>query len=192
MPVRHKQLERGFTLIELVIGIMVFAVAMSLFMALIVPQARHSVEPVVQIRASELAQSLMSEIASKAFDDNSLRSGGTERCNENGNNCTPSNMLGRDGTESRNVFNDVDDYNGMSEAGSNILNGFGSSITLNGSPLYEGFSVSVRVFYDDDMDGIDDAIANGAIYIGNTKLISITVTTPGGENMVFSSYRSNY
>ncbi|WP_340676979.1 type II secretion system protein [Paraglaciecola sp.] len=192
MPVSQRKISSGFTLIELVIGIMVFAIAISLFLSLIVPQARRSVDPMLQVRASELAQSLMSEIASKAFDENSSRHGGTSRCNENSNNCTVSRLLGEDLGESRNTYNDVDDYNGLNESGAIIQNSLGASISLDGSLLYEGFSAQVSVYYDDDMDGIDDAITGGPNNIGNTKLIRITVTTPTGENIIFSSYRSNY
>lgn len=193
MPANQTRFFSGFTLIELVIGIMVFAIAMSLFISLIVPQARQSVDPILQVRASELAQSLMSEIASKAFDENSQRTGSNARCNESGNPvCTQSSQLGNDLGENRNTYNDVDDYNGLNASGNNIQNGFGAAITLDGRVLYEGFTVNVRVFYDDDMDGIDDALASGATYIGNSKLIRLTITTPSGDDMVFSSYRSNY
>jgi hypothetical protein len=42
------------------------------------------------------------------------------------------------------------------------------------------------------MDGIDDAIAGGSTYIGNTKLIQITITTPSGDPIIFTGLRSNY
>lgn len=177
---------------ELVLGIVVFAIAMSLFLSLIVPQARQSADPILQVRASELAQSLMSEIVSKSFDENSSRGGGTGRCNEAPNpDCTASNALGPDG-ETRGTYNDVDDYDGLNQSGAAIQNSSGSTISLNGRNLYEGFLVNIIVFYDDDMDGLDDALSRGLAYIGNNKLIHVTVTTPTGEAIAFSSYRSNY
>jgi MSHA pilin protein MshD len=191
LVIKH-QTSRGFTLIELVIGIVVFAVAISLFLSLIVPQARRSVDPILQVRASELAQSLMSEIASKSFDENSSRSGGTNRCNQNSNDCTVSSLLGKDPGEDRNTYNDVDDYIGLNDDPNDIQNSFGETINLNGAALYAGFSVTVTVFYDNDMDGINDAIVGGSNFIGHTKLIRITVTTPTAEDIVFTSHRSNY
>ena len=191
MPANNNRFNDGFTLIELVIGIMVFAIALSLFMTLIVPQARQSVEPILQVRATELAQSLMSEIVSKSFDENSSRNGELTLCNEN--TCTPSSKLRPENGESRATYNDVDDYNGLGLApGENINNALGQAITLDGQLLYEGFTLRVTVYYDDDMNGIDDAIDTGAIYTGNTKFIRIIVTTPSGEHINFSSYRSNY
>jgi MSHA pilin protein MshD len=53
--------------------------------------------------------------------------------------------------------------------------------------------VAVVVVYDDNMDGIDDAISQSdATYIGNTKLITVTVTTPNSEEIRFSAFRSNF
>ncbi|MFT6209390.1 MAG: MSHA pilin protein MshD, partial [Colwellia sp.] len=78
----HVNKPRGFTLIELVVGIVVFSIALMLFTSLIVPQAVRSVDPIFQVRATELAQSLINEIVSKPFDENSNRTGGTARCNE--------------------------------------------------------------------------------------------------------------
>ena len=150
---------RGFTLIELVVGIVVFAIALTLFTSLIVPQAVRSVDPIFQVRAAELGQSLGQE----------------------------------EGTNNRPNFDDVDDYHGFTmpydsdgDGDSEFTNALGNEITLNGANLYAGFSVNVSVFYDANFDGINDAI------IGNAKLITVTVTTPNAEDIIFSSYRSNY
>ena len=78
---------RGFTLIELIIGIVVFTIIMLVIIGVIGPQSRLSIEPIWQIRASELAQSLLTEINAKSFDEQSDHSGGNTRCNE-GQSCT--------------------------------------------------------------------------------------------------------
>jgi MSHA pilin protein MshD len=173
----------GFTLIELVIGIIVFSIALVLFTSLIVPQAIRSVDPIFQVRAAELGQSLINEIASKSFDEKSDRTGGTNFCDAA---CIGSINLGIDGSETRASFDDVDDYNGLNESGGAIKNTFGESTTLTGSNLYEGFTLNVDVIYDANMDGLADTV------VGNSKLITVTVTTPNDEDIVFSTYRSNY
>lgn len=188
----HKQtLAKGFTLIELIIGIVVFAVALSLFASLIKPLATRSVEPILQVKAAELAQSLMNEIFAKSFDQQSNRSGGLVRCNELANPCTTSNNLGPD-NESRDSYNDVDDYHGLDQSSSAILDANANAIQFNGQSFYVGFRAQVRVYYDDNMDGINDAITGGSAYIGNTKLIQITITPPNGEPIIFTGLRSNY
>ncbi|MFT4993406.1 MAG: MSHA pilin protein MshD [Paraglaciecola sp.] len=182
-----QQLSRGFTLIELVMGIVVFSVALALFSSLLVPQAIKSAEPIYQVRATELAQSLMNEITGKPFDENSSRDGRLSRCNEAGEpTCTASTELGPEAGESRADYNDVDDYHGLSEADGDILNSMGEGITIASIGLYVGFQANVRVLYDDDVNGLDDGV------IGNQKLIIVSIVTPNGEVLVFSTYRHNY
>jgi MSHA pilin protein MshD len=206
----------GFTLIELVAGIIAFAIVIALITGLIVPQATRSIDPIFQVRATELAQSLMNEISSKAFDEESDdASGGLVRCGESSQSitdsvfgegavlptgisigdaepCTPPNELAADAGEvSRMDFDDVDDFNGLSGGfnGNNIENSLGLTLALNGQDLYEGFQVQVSVFYDSDLNGIVDDVDNPN---RNTKLITITVITPNNEVLQFSSYRTNF
>lgn len=179
------RLNVGFTLIELVIGMLVFAIAMTFFIGLIVPQTTHSIDPIFQVRATELAQSLINEISSKSFDEHSSRNA-SERCGDGtAPACTLPNALGPD-SESRSAYNDVDDFEGLDERDGNILSATGSTIGINGRNLYQGFRASVSVFYDADLDGSND----GAV--GAAKLITVRVTTPSSEEVVFSTYRYNY
>ena len=46
------KIQSGFTLIELIIGIVMFAIALSIITALIAPQAKQSAKPIVSLRAS--------------------------------------------------------------------------------------------------------------------------------------------
>jgi MSHA pilin protein MshD len=162
----------------------VFSIALTLFTSLIVPQAIRSVDPIFQVRASELGKSLMNEITSKSFDEQSDRSGGSTLCDTT--DCTDSDDLGPDGTESRTSFDDVDDYDGLNVSDGDIKNSLNETTVLNGSNLYQGFSLNVSVVYDAAMDGTADTV------VGNTKLITVTVTTPNNEDIIFSSFRSNY
>lgn len=187
MPVK---VARGFTLIELIIGITVFSIIMMVIVSLIAPQSRLSVEPIWQVRATELAQSLMSEINARAFDDSLANSNSGKRCNESVA-CTASGDLGPDPGETRIRYDDIDDYHGLNESGATILSAQGSPILYNGESLYTGFSVQVQVYYDDNEDGVNDDAASTGTVIGNVKRIVITVTTPGGDAITFSNYRWN-
>lgn len=200
-------LQRGFTLVELIIGIIVFAIAMSIVTVLVAPSASRSVDPMMQVRAAELAQSLLNEISAKSFDENSDRLNGQIRCNEdlsdppNGNaddsgigerNCTDDEALGPDGEE-RDEFDDVDDYDGLTEPDTDagideIRNSTGQDLVVNNRSLYHGFVAQVRVFYDGNFDGAPDewSIAQ------NTKLIQVTITTPTNQTYQFTTYRSNF
>jgi MSHA pilin protein MshD len=186
----HVKNQDGYTLIEQVIGIIVFSIALGLFTSLLVPQVVRSVEPVFQVRASELGQSLINEIVSKSYDEESDRVGGAVLCDDS--SCTAWENMGADpmdsGTESRINFDDVDDYNGfeMPNIHGVFNNALGEALTINGANLYESFTVNVSVFYDTDFDGINDEA------IGSAKLITITITTPNDESIIFSTYVSNY
>ncbi|BDR12330.1 prepilin-type N-terminal cleavage/methylation domain-containing protein [Vibrio sp. STUT-A11] len=109
---------RGMTLIEMIIAIVLMGIAMVAFTSFLIPQVRDSANPHYQTRASALAQSFMSQILARGFDEHSDFDGGTVRCRENGVSCTEVNKLGadtkRDGSLETNPsdFNDVDDYMG--------------------------------------------------------------------------------
>ncbi|WP_219598248.1 type IV pilus modification PilV family protein, partial [Aeromonas salmonicida] len=74
--------ERGFTLIELIVGIVLLAVALTGILGLLINQAPQAVDPVQQVRAAQLAQRLSGEILQKSFDENSDHNGGRYRCGE--------------------------------------------------------------------------------------------------------------
>lgn len=177
----------GFTLLEMVMGIVAFSVVMTIIIGVLAPQATRSADPIFQVRATELAQSLFNEISAKSFDENSDRTGGNIRCGDDGAaTCTLPANLGPDSpgglTEGREDFNDIDDYNGLT----GVANSFGNAILVDGEDLYAGYAVAIAVFYDANFDGIDDNA------IGRQKLIQVTVTMPNTESLLFTTYRSNF
>lgn len=188
---------RGFTLIELIAGIVVFGVALTIVTSLVATQSRQSIDPIWQVRAVELGQSLMNEINAKAFDENSDPLGGLQRCNE-AIACSTSSELGSDAGELRANYDDIDDYNGLDATGGAIVNSLGESLNTTDGNFYEGFRAQVIVFYDDNLDGVndDDLDQNGALdsgnLVGNRKLIQIAIQTPGGDVIPLSFAKANY
>ncbi|MGL5564240.1 MAG: type IV pilus modification PilV family protein, partial [Plesiomonas sp.] len=77
-----RSLKRGFTLIELIVGIVLLAVALTGILGLLINQAPQAVDPVQQVRAAQLAQRLSGEILQKSFDEHSDHNGGRYRCGE--------------------------------------------------------------------------------------------------------------
>lgn len=179
-----QRVNKGFTLIEMVIGIVVFSIAFALITSLLLPSSEHSARQVQQIRAAELGQSMFNEILSKAFDDNSDMVGGLQRCGEVGFTACSTN-LGRDGAETRANFNDVDDY----QLRSTEMDDFNPVQDSLGNPLdlYQGFTVAVAVCNVSDFNGNCSNTATDF-----AKLIRITVTTPLGNSVVFASYKANF
>ena len=181
---RHK----GFTLIETIVGMVVLAISFSVLTTLIHPVAQQSAAQLHQVKAAELAQSVLNEIQNKAFDDNSDMAGGRDRCGEGTINCTTG--TGPEGAETRAVYNDVDDYNGL-EFGDlygkgDIENSQGQAIAL-----YLGYSMRISVRNDANYDGSFPTTPLPKA-ISTAKLITITITTPTDFSMSFSTYRANF
>ena len=205
MPV-IKALNRqsGFNLVEMVIGIVTFAIALTVITAVVAPQINRSVDPIYQVRATELAQSMFNEILAKYYDQKSDANGGRIRCDEDLNgdgddqdssegerSC--SEVLGPETGETRALFNDIDDYNGYEETAT-LLNSMGQDLVLdNGEHIYANYKVAVAVTYDDDQDGVanEDELPAHPL-TGNIKRILVTITMPNGEEVSFSSYKHNY
>ncbi|MBQ4832658.1 type II secretion system protein [Pseudoalteromonas sp. MMG010] len=173
---------QGFTLIELIIGIVMFSVSLTVIVTLIAPQAQQSAAPLIQLRASELGQSLINEIQSKSFDENSERASPFRRCGETSlgaQPCTHADEFGPDNSETRANYNDVDDY--IALTGQPITNSLGESLAQ-----YKAFSVVVSVQYDSDFN---QATVNDGIQF---KRITIEVTSPQSQVFGFTAYKGNY
>lgn len=191
------QSQSGFTLIELIVGIVVFSVALVMLVSVIMPQTRKGIDPIWQVRAVTLGQSLLNEVSSKAFDENSITNRGRQACNA-GTACSDSSSLGPDLGESRNNFDDIDDFHGLVVNGSEIANASQTTLSAATATLFQGFQAQIVVFYDANYDGIndddidqDDSVDTGTL-VGNQKRIEVTVITPEGERIVFSTYRNNF
>ncbi|MDD8060251.1 MULTISPECIES: type IV pilus modification PilV family protein [Shewanella] len=170
LQLQHTLHTKGFTLIELVIGMMVIGVAIVMLTSMLFPQADKASATLQRVRSAELAHSVMNEIWGKRYDQNTNANGGVPACNS-GAGLTCSTSMGNDG-ESRDAFNDVDDYHGLNET-SNMLD---SSQTY--AQAYSGFKLAVTVSY------LDTTQAE--------KLITVDVTTPSNEVITYQTVRSNY
>lgn len=176
---------KGFTLLETIVGIVVLAIALSVLTSFIYPIATQSASQLHQVRAAELAQSILNEIQSKAFDDNSDMAGGLVRCGEISAPSGCSIVMGPEThsgvVETRVNFNDVDDYNGLNYSAGNIRNSQGQLLSL-----YLGYSMSIVVCNDANYDG--SCAGNNS----TAKLITITIKTPTDFSLNFSTYRVNF
>ncbi|MCK8045824.1 type II secretion system GspH family protein [Shewanella sp. 1CM18E] len=176
------KLQKAFTLVELVVGMVVISIAFVLLSTMLFPQAERAADTLHRVRSAELAHSILNEIWGKRYDQNTNANGGVPACGASANDalglpagldCTASANLGPDAGENRSDYNDVDDYAGLT-INSQMLN---SSDTY--ADRYKNYSLSVSVQYD-NLPSL------------NTKLVTIDVTTPSGEVMTFNAIRSNY
>jgi MSHA pilin protein MshD len=169
---RLSQSAGGFTLIELVIGMMVIGIAIVMLTSMLFPQADRAAATLHRVRSAELAHSVMNEVWGKRYDQNTNPNGGVPACNVSGGiTCTLAVLLGPE--ETRNMFNDVDDYHGLVETAKML----DSSQTY--AQAYPRYKLNVSVEY---LDPTTQA----------KKLITVYVTTPAGEVITYQAVRSNY
>lgn len=165
--------NKGFTLVETVIAIAVFAVAMTIIIVAFNPAARQSADPILQVRAAELAQAYMEEILGKRFDENS-GVGSSTRCGEAGQPAC-SGALGPEGGESRATFDDVDDYHNLTEPPTDA--------TGNPRANYSSsYSVSITVSY---------AGADLGLNANDAKRVDLVIQAPNQSGYNFTFYKTN-
>ncbi|WP_373941748.1 type II secretion system GspH family protein [Vibrio chagasii] len=189
--------SRGFTLIESIIVIIVLGIAMVTITSFLTPQVASSADPQYQNRSVALGQSLMNQILARGFDHNSDFDGGIMRCGDADyeDQCTTPDKLMADiddGESTPATFNDVDDYIGCwytdtteSSCISSVKYPLANILDENIEGSYANFRVEVSVFYDANMDGIDDES------IGTMKRVELQVF--GGNNRYsLIAYKGNY
>ncbi len=205
-----RSLKRGFTLIELIVGIVLLAVALTGILGLLINQAPQAVDPVQQVRAAQLAQRLSGEILQKSFDEQSDHNGGRYRCGETFNSqfygdcscpvgvaCTQqppapvitgwqASAYGPDSGEAAPyTFNDVDDFDtaGSWQQASWFTQ---TSVVTNNDDEYRNYQVRIAV----TPDNLFGSPGLKAESIG--KRILLQVKLPDGSVLDFSFYRGNY
>lgn len=169
--------QRGFSLIELIVTIVVTAIALTALSMGLLTASRNSVDPIVSMRAATLAQAYLDEILSKRFDEQN-GNGGVTRCGEPSQPACTVVMAAESG-ETRATFDDVDDYNGLNETPP--ADAFG--VTQSN---YDGFRVQVSVNY------AGNEFSGFGIAQNSTKKITVTVTAPIGGQFVFAAHRGNF
>jgi MSHA pilin protein MshD len=109
-----KKCERGVSLIELIVFIIVVGIASSALFATYNYSLVHNTNPIIQVRALELAQARLDEILALKYDENTP-TGGVPACGSTGVGAVACNNT-PDGNR-----NDVDDFNNVSDTPYSII-----------------------------------------------------------------------
>lgn len=109
-----RQAGKGFTLIELIVGMVLLGVACAGCLSLLTSQREAYRDPLVQQMSVQIFNKIRDEITIRSFDENSEPGGGFYRCGETVNGITVGACKSSYGTDSSETtagnFNDVDDF----------------------------------------------------------------------------------
>lgn len=175
--------ERGLSLIELLVFIVVVGIAVTGVLSVFSLNARTSADPVVQKQALAIADSLLEEVLAKPYtycdpDDANVETA----ANVAGCATTPEGM-GPEAGETRysnlTPFDNVNDYSGFpTPMVTGIVDPSGNAV-----PDLNGYTASVQV---------QPAGAFNGIPAGETLLVTVTVIGPGNHSVTLSGYRTRY
>lgn len=194
--------QSGFTLIEIVMTIILLSASIMVLVPFF-EAISHSPDPLIRQRAVALGQSMMDEILAKKWDENASAGGGPIVTGETGagaarmvayesshpgyspGTATVTASIGPDSSEGRATYNDVDDYDGSSEADSSFLDQNGAGFAMS------GYQRTVAVCYipsNSSPIDHDTACAAGST---DSKLIVVTVISPTTEVFRFTAVQCN-
>lgn len=166
--------SNAYSLIELVISIALSSIVIVVFYSFFSNAQKQSSDSVLHFKAAELAQTYLEEINLKSYDDFSP-TGNAIRC-DSLPSLPCSIILGPEVSELRTNYDDVDDFNNLSEQPPVDANG-------NTRQGYSSYQVSIQVSY----AGGDFALPSTSL-----KKIQVTIIAPQGEVFVFSQYKGNF
>jgi MSHA pilin protein MshD len=142
--------NRGFTLVELIISMVVVSIALGGVLMVMNYTVRHSADPMLQHQALAIAESYLEEVLLQSFND-------------------PDGP----GGETRAFFDDVGDYNGLTNVGARDQAG-------NAILGLEAYTVVVNVVGNSTINGITG------------MRVTVTVTDPAGNDLSLSGFKTDY
>ncbi|ART81289.1 hypothetical protein CBP31_00450 [Oceanisphaera profunda] len=181
--------QAGFSLFELVLGIMLLSILMTGAVAMLINLAPKTVDPAMEVRAAQLAQRLLNDISLQKYDhaNNNFACGSAD-----GETCTSVDKFGPDtGESSLADFNDVDDYDTTAicaasfkpaSCNDNWIASCWFTEQCNDDNAYLQFMVKINVK--------PHEFETGAIY--SAKQIEIAVHQPNGSVWEYAVLRGNY
>ncbi len=181
----RRQLQQGFTLIELVTSIVIIAIALSSLIIAVTDSIRRSADPMLQQQASAIAQAYLEEATLKGFCDPDYDPD-ADPATACALDCTVSACSGGCGgaipvAENRAGFDDICDYDGLVDNGARDQTGN----PIAGLGLY---SVSVSVTDQGVQLGNPALNANN----GEAILIDVLVSHPHADDVALSAFKANF
>lgn len=145
-------MQRGFTFVELVISLIVIGIGITGVLLIYTETVARSADPLIRQQALAVAEAYLEEIVSRHYNDPD----------------------GVDGEASRSLYDDIDDYDGLSDNPPTRSDGSALGTAL------DDFTVTV-------------AVSDGSGALGVTAYrIDVNVTHTSGNSIALWGYRASY
>jgi len=165
--------QRGLTLIELIVFIVIVGVALAGVLTVLNHTTRHSADPMIRKQALAIAEAILEEVMLQPFTwcdpDDANAATATSAAGCAGGTAAETRSAG-----STSPFDNVSDYHNLS-----------TTTNVEGAAMPIGYSAGVRV------DAADLGPVGGNISGGAALLITVTVTAPG-ETIMVEGYRTRH
>ncbi|HSI50510.1 MAG TPA: type II secretion system protein [Ideonella sp.] len=176
LPLQARQ--RGLSLIELVMLIMVLGIALTAILQVFIRATRSSADPQLQRQALAVAESLMEEVQLMPFTWCDPDDANVDTATSTASCASVAEVIGPEGGEQRSgtpQFDNVNDYNGLT------LNGI-TDISGSTVPGLSTYNATVRVA----------AAALGSVPSSEALQITVTVSGPGGVQVTLDGFRTRH
>jgi MSHA pilin protein MshD len=183
MCISRQYRERGVTLIELILFIVIVGVAVGGILGVLAFTTKHSADPLRRKQALMIAEALLEEVELAQF---TYCEPGTPNSDTaiNVAACAVPENFGRDGVESR-PYDNINDYGGVAAP---FNNAGGALADINGTALpVAGYSASLSVV-PETLGGI----AGGTPDDPDVLRITVTVSYDNGQSVSLDGYRTRY
>jgi MSHA pilin protein MshD len=177
--------QRGLSLIELLVFIVVVGIAVTGVLSVYSLNARSSADPAVRKQALAIAESLLEEVLSKPYTYCDPDDANVETASSPAGCAVPETAMAKEPGELRGSnltpLDNVNDYNGFPMPV--IADPDGNNV-----PNLNGYSASIQVQPVANFSGIVPAMPGD----NETLLVTVTVTAPGNLGVTLSGYRTRY
>ncbi len=186
------RLQKGLTLIELIMFIVIVSVGVAGIMTVMNYTTGRSADPMIRKQEMAIAESLLEEIELKPFtfcdpDDTQAETATSAAVGANGCTAGLVEIMGPETVNSvietrtgQPQFDNVNDYNGFAMAAGAITDITGAPV-----PALAAYAANVVI-------SVPAAPVLGAIPAADTLLITVTVVGPGNTSVVLDGYRTRY
>jgi MSHA pilin protein MshD len=190
--------QSGFTFVELIMFVVIVSIGVAGILSVFYVTTQKSADPAARKQLIAIAEAMLEEVELMPFTcrdpDDATASDASVALT--GNNCVNGGTMEAMGPEAGETryhattpFDNVNDYNGFDTATATPAGIIDPSLTLAGPA---GYRAVVTVSAQALATGGNQIAANDGTGFAQSLLINVTVTSPRGDSITLSGYRTRY